>query len=203
MSFFNPFFFLLLDSALGSDLSGAEAVCSLLAPLPAAVVEVDSLEEAPPAAGVASVALPVAVPVAAGALSVPVAGAGCSGAAAGCSGAGAAESSVATGVASMGFGKLPVSDEPGATSLVPEVFRFTGAAVVVSPLESPDPAGTVCTAIEFPVPPPPPVESTPGTAPGLSTSVAEVASTGGVKLGAPARAAIEVSGLLLITPSVR
>src|SRR5580658_5397453 len=93
MSFFRPFFFLLLDSALGSDLSGAEAVCSLLVPLPAAAagvaVELDSVEDDVPPVGAAEVLPPAAVPVAgapvattpvaAGAAdSAPAAGAGCS-----------------------------------------------------------------------------------------------------------------------------
>src|SRR5580658_6431833 len=92
MSFFRPFFFLLLDSALGSDLSGAAAVCSLLVPLPAAAagvaVELDSVEDDVPPVGaevLAPAAVPVAggpvatTPVAAGAAdSAPAAGAGCS-----------------------------------------------------------------------------------------------------------------------------
>jgi len=190
MSFFSPFFFLLLDSALGSDFSGVEAVCSLLVPLPGAALG------AAPGAVTTDVDSPAGVSVgdAAAGAAPAAAGAGCS--------VGGVEASGAE-LGSIGFGKLPASEEPGATSLVPAGFPEAGGAAVVSPVESPDPAGTVSTAIEFPPPAPPPDDRTPGTAPGFKTSVAEVASTGGVKLGAPLRAAIEVSGPVLMMPMER
>ncbi len=183
---------MLLDSALGSDFSGAAAVCSFEVPLPGAAAG-GALDEDSPAGVSVGVAESGAGAVAAGA--VPAAGAGCS----------AAGGVVASGVevvGSMAFGRL-LTSEPVPTSLVPEGLLVPAGAAVESPVESPEPAGTVSTATEFPFPPPPPADRTAGTAPGLSTSVAEVASTGGVKFGAPLRAAAETSGLLLIMPMER
>jgi len=128
MSFFQPFFFLLLDSALGSDLLGAAAVCSLLVPAPAAgLAELDSVADGVPLGDAAAGAAAWAPGTSAGAADEPfvvagLASAPAGSAAAGCSAEGAAFS---TGTASIGFGRSFTSVDAGAE---PFESRVTKAA---------------------------------------------------------------------------
>ena len=189
MNFFRPFFFfLLVDSVVGSAFAALPAVDSALVPV---------------------LVLSLVVP---GELA---AGAGCIPGEAGAAAGGVAPGFAFEGAASPGgaaAGGVAGSEFMGAGSAEPSGAGATvsagGVSVPVPALigtEVSDPAGTVSTATEFPDPTPPPPEAmAPGAAdPGFKISTAEVASTGGCKFGCPLCAAIDTSGLERITLMVR
>jgi hypothetical protein len=170
MTFLRPFFFfLLLDSVVGSAFAALPAVDSALVPV---------------------LVLSLVVP------GEPAAGAGCTPGVAGTAAGGVASGFAFAGAESLlgaAAGGAADSEFMGAGSAEPSGAGATvsagGVSVVVPVLigtEVSDPAGTVSTATEFPDPPPPPVAIAPGAAdPGFKISTAEVASTGGCKFGCP------------------
>lgn len=115
---------------------------------------------------------------------------------------GFAEEPVAGAVVAPAAEELSVAAlEPDAGAPVSVVDALPPEVLLV--LLEEDPAETVSTATELPLPDPP-VPTDPGAPePGLSTSVADVGSLGGFRFGWPVRAAMETSGPVFKTPSDR
>jgi hypothetical protein len=164
--FLSPFFFfLLVDSVLGSALAALPAVGSAAVP----VVVLSLLVPAGLAAGaVLSVAVAAGATVGGVASGFPVAGAG---------------SAVGAGVVSVFIGAG--SAEPSGAGATVSAGGVSVGVPELAGTDVSDPAGTVSTATEFPeAPPPPPDAMTPGAAdPGFKISTADVASAGGCKFG--------------------
>ena len=193
MIFFNPFFFLLVDSelvstgvgftvveALSADCAagwaelvpeaGAGVVLSAVVPEAPEALELEGLAES---AGVFAVPEPFRP-----ASTVPlVAGGGASGATAGVAVAGCSD---------VGWPLSSSGVRICAPTVAPDVSAPAGAVVASSGVTTSLPTPEVC-ALE-------------PAAPGRRTSVAETASLGGAICGVPPRAALEVSGFPLSMP---
>ena len=204
MIFFNPFFFLLVDSelvstgvgftvveALSADCAagwaelvpeaGAGVVLSAVVPEAPEALELEGLAES---AGVFAVPEPFRP-----ASTVPlVAGGGASGATAGVAVAGCSD---------VGWPLSSSGVRICAPTVAPDVSEPAGAVVASSGVTTSLPTPEVC-ALE-PAALPVTVKDGPA-APGRRTSVAETASLGGAICGVPPRAAVEVSGFPLSMP---
>ena len=208
MSFFSPFFFLLVDSSLvstGVGFTGVavlSAVCAagvapaaVLSPVAAEALELDELELETAAGGLLSAGgLAVPEPFRP-ASTVPLVAGGGGAAAAGalvCAGG-----VVVAGCSEVGW---PLSSS-GVRISTPRPVWFglepTGAVVASSGVTTSVLVDDVCVLAPAALP----VSPNDGpAAPGRSTSVAETASFGGAICGIPPRAALEVSGLPLSIP---
>ena len=210
MSFFSPFFFLLVDSslvstgegftaagALSADCAagcvdaapGAAAGAAVLAAVPEALVE--ELEELGSAAGGIAVPEPFrpasTVPLVDGGAGAAVRGALVSGAAV-----------VVVGCSEVGWPLSSSGVRISAPMPAPDASEPTGAVVASSGVTTSVLLPDVC----VPAPAALPVRLNDGpAAPGRSTSVAETASFGGAICGVPPRAAEETSGLPFSIPS--
>ena len=200
MSFFNPFFFLLVDSSLVSTgvgftgVAGLSAVCeagaapgAALSPVVPEALELETAAGAALSAGAFAVPEPFrpasTVPLVLGGAGAAVAGALVS-----------AGGLVAAGCSEVGW---PLSSR-GVRISAPMPAWFvsapTGAVVASSGVTTSVLAEDVCPLDPAALPVNPNVGP---AAPGRSTSVAETASFGGAICGIPPRAALDVSGLPL------
>ena len=213
ISFFSPFFFLLVDSSLVSTGGGFTAAGALSADCAAGCVDaaagaaagaavsgavpealealLEELEELASAAGGLAVPEPFRP-----ASTVPLAAAGGGAAVRGAlvSGAGV----VVAGCSEVGWPLSSSGVRISAPTPAPDAAEPTGAVVASSGVTTsvllPDDCVLAPAAL--------PVRVNEGpAAPGRSTSVAETASFGGAICGVPPRAAVETSGLPLSIPS--